>query len=81
MAEIMRQRNQRRWRIGTTPVDQGFYLGAWKRGKKWIVSELWYNPSSIGTGWWASRGYLGQMTGLNEPIDVVAWMPLPEYKP
>lgn len=69
-----------RWRTGRPP-DHGYYLGAWRRGEGWAVSELWFNPDSIGTGWWSSRGYLGEDGGRysTETIPVEAWMPMPEY--
>ena len=69
------------WKTGNPPKD-GYYLAAWKRSGKWAVSELWFNPDSIGTGWWPTRGYFGQDNScLRDTINVVAWMPLPEYKP
>lgn len=69
------------WRTDK-PSKHGYYLGAWLRGERWIVSELWFNPDSVSTGWWASRGYLEP--GLSHhsiSVDVVAWMPVPEYRP
>lgn len=54
---------------------------AWKRGDQWAVSELWFNPDSIGTGWWPSRGYFHQDSRGTETIAVEAWMPMPAYKP
>lgn len=68
------------WRTGN-PVDQGYYLGAWQSGKRWIVSELWYNPGTQGSGWWKSRLYMEQRDYTYTPVDVVAWMPVPEYNP
>lgn len=66
------------WNSGRPP-KHGYYLGAWKRGSQWAVSELWFNPASIGTGWWTGRGYLGQDS--TEPLNVVAWMSVPSYDP
>lgn len=69
------------WNTGK-PDKHGYYLGAWKRGDQWVVSELWYNPSSFGTGWWNGRGYFHQdCTTGTEPMNVVAWMPMPFYSP
>lgn len=65
-----------RWRTDPPPED-GYYLGAWKRGGRWVVSELWFNTS---TGWWASRGYLHDRAA-GEAVRVVAWMPMPVYAP
>jgi hypothetical protein len=63
------------------PEDSGYYLAAWKKGPDWVVSELWYNPGSIGTGWWQSRIYLHQEDHSGRSVEVVAWMPMPEFKP
>lgn len=65
------------WRAGRPPAH-GYYLGAWRRGARWTVSELWFNPDSIGTGWWSSRGYLGGCP-CPETVPVEAWMPVPGY--
>jgi len=71
---------QARWRTGQPP-EHGYYLGAWKTpGGRWVVSELWFNPDSIGSGWWASRGYLHQPHTFTT-VPVVAWIPMPEYEP
>jgi hypothetical protein len=68
-----------KWQTGKPP-DHGYYLGAWRRGSRWHVSELWYNPDS---GWWPTRGYLhGYLSPGSysiKPIPVTAWMPKPEY--
>ena len=69
-----------RWRT-SRPPEHGYYLGAWRRGDGWTVSELWFNPDSTGTGWWASRGYLDGHTLRAMPVKVEAWMPVPAYKP
>jgi hypothetical protein len=68
------------WRTGR-PADSGYYLGAWQRGfpPAWTVSELWFNPSGPGTGWWATRGYLHDRNGSAVPVEVEAWMPVPAY--
>ena len=69
------------WNIGRPPTH-GYYLGAWKRGGQWVVSELWFNPDSIGTGWWTGRGYFDQRdTTGTDPLNVAAWMPMPPYSP
>lgn len=68
------------WKTGK-PVDSGYYLGAWQSGRRWNVSELWYNPESRGTGWWKSRLYMEQRDYTYTPVDVVAWMPIPKYNP
>ncbi len=62
------------------PPRHGYYLGAWQRHGHWFVSELWFNPSSTGTGWWAGRGYLDPVLhSIPEPVPVEAWTPMPEY--
>ena len=66
------------WRTDGPP-EHGYYLGAWKRGEEWVVSELWFNPDSIGTGWWPSRGYFHQDSRGREAVAVEAWMPVPVY--
>ncbi len=72
------------WRLGGNPLESGYYLAAWTApsGKK-IVSELWFNPSSLGTGWWATRGYIDQNDARPYKtiwnIHVTAWMPMPEH--
>ena len=67
------------------PSEHGYYLAAWRRGTPpvWTVSELWFNPDSYGSGWWASRGYLDTRLAnpLGKPLPVVAWMPMPVYEP
>lgn len=69
------------WNKGT-PEDHGYYLGAWLRHGIWRVSELWYNPDSFGSGWWASRNYIpGARDNPHDTIDVVAWMQIPVYDP
>jgi hypothetical protein len=68
------------WRTGK-PTDQGYYLGAWQSGRHWNVSELWYNPGTQGSGWWKSRMYLEQRDYTYTTVDVVAWMPMPQYRP
>ncbi len=69
-----------RWYRGRPPAP-GYYLGAWRRDGKWFVSELWYNPNSIGTGWWISRGYLDQIPRVQtETIPVEAWMLKPLFQ-
>lgn len=68
------------WRTGRPP-DHGYYLGAWRRGESWVVSELWFNPDSVGTGWWAGRGYLdGPERNPHVTVPVEAWMPMPVYR-
>lgn len=62
------------------PDNHGYYLGAWKHQGRWVVSELWYNPDAIGTGWFSSRGYFHQKDD-HVTIGVVAWMPMPTYGP
>jgi hypothetical protein len=59
----------------SNPPDSGYFLATWKcqRGDK-LVSELWYNPT---TGWWDSRGYLGQHRSGEPIVNVVAWAPMP----
>jgi hypothetical protein len=73
----------RGWIHGTEPPGAGYYLGAWQQNGRWVVSELWFNPQSLGTGWWPIRGYLhwavGRQTGIT--IHVRAWMPMPEFRP
>lgn len=66
------------WQPGRPP-GHGYYLGAWQRHGRWFVSELWFNPDSTGTGWWASRGYLDPMSHTAVPIPVEAWTPMPKY--
>ena len=66
------------WRTGRPP-EHGYYLGAWQCGERWTVSELWFNPDSIGTGWWPSRGYFHERSAGMETIAVRAWMPMPVY--
>jgi hypothetical protein len=71
------------WR-SDMPPEHGYYLGAWRRGGRWFVSELWFNPDSTGTGWWPTRSYLThdtQSQWLHDTIEVEAWMPVPEYHP
>jgi hypothetical protein len=68
------------WRTGRPPT-RGYYLAAWRCGDRWRVSELWFSPDSIGSGWWASRGYLGERTTVSETLPVEAWMPMPAYDP
>lgn len=66
------------------PKTHGYYLGAWPRWEgshSYIVSELWFNPDSIGTGWFISRGYLGERDTYHDTVPVVAWTSLPEYTP
>lgn len=64
------------WREGR-PSGHGYYLAAWRRGDGYAVSELWFNPDSTGSGWWSSRGYLGDRLWESESLPVVAWMPMP----
>ena len=69
-----------RWHVGE-PNKAGYYLAirVSRSGRK-FVSELWYNPYS---GWWTTRGYLGdQSRGFIEcDRKVIAWMPMPKpYK-
>lgn len=66
------------WRTDRPP-DHGYYLGAWRRGGRWTVSELWFNPDSIGTGWWSTRGYLNEREHTTGTIPVEAWIPMPVY--
>jgi hypothetical protein len=66
------------WQPGRPPVP-GYYLGAWKRGGRWVVSELWFNQDSAGSGWWSSRGYLEGTGRTAVQVEVKAWMPVPEY--
>jgi hypothetical protein len=67
------------------PPDHGYYIAAWRDGESWRVSELWYNPQSLGSGWWATRGYMARFTGetmgheSKRSLTVIAWMPKPEY--
>lgn len=69
-------------------TDARYYLGAWRRGQPpaWTVSELWFNPDSIGTGWWTSRGYLTGLQGIEsrnarlETVPVEAWALMPVYE-
>lgn len=68
------------WQTGRPP-GSGYYLGAWRRGDSWRVSELWFNPASTGSGWWASRGYLHDNTAAWTTVPVEAWMPIPAYEP
>jgi hypothetical protein len=68
------------WRTGRPP-EHGYYLAAWTTpAGRVVVSELWFNPSSFGSGWWSSRGYLRQEHHLSksETVPVAAWMPLPD---
>jgi hypothetical protein len=72
------------WNTGRPP-QCGYYLGAWKRGSPpvWTVSELWFNPDAVGSGWFATRGYLdtpGALRDRMSTIPVEAWMPMPEYR-
>lgn len=67
------------WHTGK-PLTHGYYLGAWKNHGSWVVSELWFNPESVGTGWWASRGYLEQgSVGHRHGIPVEAWTHKPVW--
>jgi hypothetical protein len=66
------------WRTGPPP-KHGYYLGAWRHGESWTVSELWFNPDSHGSGWWAERGYLEPARHPAVAVDVEAWMPVPAY--
>jgi hypothetical protein len=70
------------WRTDNPP-DHGYYLGAWKRHGRWVVSELWFNPSSSMTRWWTRRGYLSEDYAEIGPesVEVKAWMPVPKYQP
>jgi hypothetical protein len=69
------------WIYRRRPSEPGYYLGAWQiDARRWIVSELWFNPDSTGTGWWATRSYLNQERTYTT-IDVRAWMPMPEFRP
>lgn len=70
-----------KWTATGNPDRHGYYLGAWQRNDCWFVSELWFNPDSIGSGWWASRGYLSERASSHSSIPVIAWMPLPVYDP
>jgi hypothetical protein len=68
---------ERQWQTGRPP-DHGYYLAAWRRQGQLVVSELWFNPDSTGSGWWAGRAYLGDRPwGGGDPLPVVAWMPMP----
>jgi hypothetical protein len=64
------------WREGRPP-EHGYFLAAWRRAGLLVVSELWFNPDSTGSGWWSSRGYLGDRLWESESLPVVAWMPMP----
>lgn len=66
------------WRTGPPP-DHGYYLGAWRHGDRWVVSELWFNPDSTGSKWWPTRRYLGERDKTHQTVPVVAWMPVPPY--
>jgi len=70
------------WNKGK-PEQHGYYLGAWLRdGRVWTVSELWFNPDSFGSGWWATRSYISRThETAYETIKVVAWMQIPVYDP
>lgn len=68
------------WIRDRNPEEHGYYLGAWLRQGRWVTSELWYNPDSMGTGWWASRGYFHQKDP-GTTIDVKAWMKMPKFDP
>jgi len=72
------------WQTGR-PDKSGYYLAAWQLNGRWRVSELWFNPDAIGTGWFPSRGYL---PGVEDDIvaappaftiSVEAWQPMPRY--
>jgi hypothetical protein len=67
------------WNVGTRPPRDGYYLGVWRFGDRWMVSELWFNTDSLGSGWFPIRRYLNVDHGACLMIDVVAWMPMPEY--
>jgi hypothetical protein len=73
------ERGRSTWRDGV-PSACGYYLATWLRGPNRIptVSELWFNVVS---GWWSSRGYLGQSRDENEPVTITGWMPLPAACP
>lgn len=66
------------WRTDR-PHKSGYYLAAWKRAEDVVVSELWFNPDSHGSGWWPSRGYLHQDWPSKQPVEVVAWLPMPKF--
>lgn len=70
---------QQVWQKGYPP-KHGYYLGAHEHLGQIIVSELWFNPDSIGK-WYFSRGYTGQPSrGMADrvPATVIRWMPIPE---
>lgn len=69
------------WNYDEPQEAQGYFLVAWRRGDRVVVSELWFNRDAK-PKWWSTRGYLGERSsGLRGAIlaaDVVAWMPLPD---
>lgn len=73
------------WITETSPETHGYYIAAWDDQGHWRVSELWYNPSSPGSGWWAFRGYMARFIGhtpsesTGRSLTVAGWMPMPEY--
>lgn len=68
-----------KWRTDR-PEKHGYYIAAWIQYGQERVSELWFNPQAIGTGWFAARGYLGQGSDHStQTLDVVAWQPIPAY--
>lgn len=67
------------WQRGVPP-KHGYYLAAWQRGDRVVVSELWYNPDAR-PKWWLTRGYIGERSrGMDGAVnyEVVGWMPMPE---
>lgn len=59
--EQMRE-NTTEWVKGDPP-EHGWYLAYTER---WY-QVLWYNPSSLGTGWWQGRP--GKCMQWNEPVE------------
>ena len=47
------------------------------------MSELWFNPDAIGSGWFPQRGYLSEkVQGYpGDTVPVEAWMSMPAYEP
>lgn len=71
------------WQNGDPP-KYGYYLAAWRNGDSFVTSELWFNPDSVGSKWWWTRGYSPiRRTGTmldSVQYEIVAWMPIPEFK-
>jgi hypothetical protein len=69
----------------TEPPGHGYYLAVWMDEGNHRISELWFNPDSTGSGWWATRGYMSRFTGeamgheSKRSLTVIAWMTMPEY--